>query len=348
VTTPTTPQRDGEISLLGLAAVLLRWRGRIVIFALVGGLLGLTQGLLSTRVYQSTATFIPQGSEGPASGLAAAVGQLGIRIPSGGGWGPATYVELFHSRALLAPLVLDTVVVAEQGGKRVAVMDLLGSTSGPLASRVDETIQALGTLVSADEVKSLGAVSVAVTTPWPSVSYALADKLVRGVNQFNLATRKAQSTPEREFIDERVAEAEKNLQGSEERLKDFLQRNRVSTSPELVLERDRLQRDVQLKMALYTSLLQSREEARIKEIRDTPVITVIEPPRIPVVGQPRGTISKAVLGAFAGGVLAVFLALLSHAIARARRTPDEDAQEFFRIVDEARPKFLRRQERAAR
>ncbi len=86
-------ENEDEISVFSLASVLVRWRWTIVALGVFGGVLGLARGLTSPKVYKSTATFIPQGSEGGVSGLALAASQFGIRVPSGGdAWGPPVYV----------------------------------------------------------------------------------------------------------------------------------------------------------------------------------------------------------------------------------------------------------------
>jgi hypothetical protein len=337
---PSTPN---EISLLGLASVVLRWRWRIALLAFGGGVLGLLWGLTSTRQYKASAMFIPQATEATPSGLAAAAGQLGILIPTSGGvWGPPMYVSLLSSRTLLEPVARDTVVIAEQNGRRVAIADLLEIREPNEALRVDETVQALMGMIHAAEVRTLGAVQLEVITPWPSVSLALAQKLVSGINRFNVVTRKSQATAERQFVETQAADAERALLAAEDRLRGFLERNRVISSPDLVLERDRLQRNVQLRQQLYTSLLQSREETRIREVRDTPVITVIEEPRLPTLGEPRRSIQKGILGGIAGAFLGLFLALVAHIATRARREGSEEAQEFFTLVEQATPGFLRK------
>lgn len=337
-------QDDDEISLFAVASVLFRWRRTIIALGLFGTMLGLAAGLLSKRVYMSAATFIPQGSEGGASGLALAASQFGIRVPSSaGGWGPPIYVELLRSQALLEPIALDTVVVSEEGGRRVALLDLLEVEAPTPARRTDLAVRALGGIVKASEDKKLGAVKVSVATRWPSVSLALAERLVRGVNQFNLETRKSQAAAERQFVEVQAGEAERALRGAEDRLQSFLQRNRAfSSSPELAFERDRLQRDVALRQQVYATLLQNREEARIREVRDTPVITVLEDPRLPVVGEARNSVRKGVLGGLAGGMLGVLIAFLAQGMAGVRRQPSDEAREFFQLLEEARPRFLRR------
>lgn len=332
---------DEEISVLALASMMLRWRRTIIALAVAGGVLGVAKGLTTTRVYKSGATFIPQGSESGASGLSVAAGQLGVRLANMS-WGPAMYVQVLRSRALLEPLALDTLVVAEQGGRRVAVMDLFQIKAATPPLRVDRAIASLLGFVRAEEVRSLGAVRLSVTTPWASVSLALAEKLVRGVNEFDFKTRKSQATAERQFVETQGAEAERALRSAEDRMLAFLERNRTIGSPDLMLERDRLQREITLRQQLYTSLLQSSAEARMREVRDTPVITVLEEPRLPTLGEPRNSLTKGVLGALGGAMIGVLLAFLAHGIARARSGSNENAQEFFQLIEEAKPRFLQR------
>jgi uncharacterized protein involved in exopolysaccharide biosynthesis len=340
-------EAEGEISLIGLASVVLRWRRLILALAVAGGVIGLVKGLASTRVYKSSATFVPQGSEGPSSGLLAAADQLGIRVPSssGAGWGPTMYVEVLRSSAILEPVAFDTVVVAEERNRRVALLDLLEIEGETPALKADRGVKAVSGLVKSEEVKQLGGVRVSVTTRWPSVSFQLAEKLVHGVNQFNTETRQSQAAAERQFVEVQAGEAERALRVAEDRLQEFLERNRVFVSPDLVLQRDRLQREVGLRQELYTTLMQSREEARIREVRNTPVITVLEHPRMPVLGEPRGSVQKAMLGTFIGGALGLLIAFIAQGVSGAKREPNEEAQEFFRLVEEATPRFIGRRRR---
>jgi tyrosine-protein kinase Etk/Wzc len=204
-------------------------------------------------------------------------------------------------------------------------------------------VSVLRGVVSAGEVKTLGAVRVDVTTKWPSVSLQLTERLVRGVNQFNQQTRKSQASAERQFVEAQAAEAERALRAAEDRLQEFLQRNReVSGSPQLAFERDRLQREVSLRQQVYTSLLQNREEARIREVRDLPVTTMIEEPKLPVVGEPRRTVMRIVLGGIAGALFAVVAAFVNFGLSIARKQPGDDVREFFALVESATPRYLRR------
>lgn len=341
---------DADISLLALGNVLLRRRRVVAALALLGALWGVGTALLSPRLYVSSATFIPQGSEtSGGSGLALAASQIGIRMPvSGSIWGPPIYVALLHSRTLLEPIVLDTLIVAEEGGRRIALMDLLGVSAPDPGRRTDGAIRAIDGLVAASEDKKLGAVRLSVSTPWPSVSLHLARRLVGAVNRFNFETRKSQAAEERRFVEAQAAEAERALRDAEDRLQAFQQRNRViAGAPELQMALDRLARDLTLRQQVYNSLLQNREEAKIREVRDTPVITMLEDPQLPVVGESRGSVRRVVLGLIGGAMTGVLIAFLAHGIAAGRRDPSDDTREFFRLIDEAIPRFVRRRGQSA-
>lgn len=336
-------EEENEISLFGLGAFFLRWRWMIVIPALLGMILGLAAGLLSTRVFVSSATFIPQGSEGTSAGFALA-SQLGIRVPTiSGAWGLPIYIELLHSRVLQEPIVFDTVVVAERGGARIAFVDLLEVAAPTPAKRATLAVRALDRLVSTTEDKKLGAVKLNVTTPWPSVSLAVTERLLRRMIEFTLETRKSQAKAERQFVETLAGEAERALRRAEDGLQEFLQRNRAfATSPQLQFEHDRLGREVALRQQVYTTLLQSREEARIREVRDTPVITMLANPQLPAYGESRGSIQKSMLGGIAGAVLGVLAAFITQALAVARKEPTDESRRFFELLESVSPGFLMR------
>jgi uncharacterized protein involved in exopolysaccharide biosynthesis len=221
-------------------------------------------------------------------------------------------------------------------------MDLLHVDAATPEQRADRAVRAVGEIVKSREVRTLGAVEITVTTRWPSVSLALAERLVRGVNQFNVETRKSQAAAERQFVEAQAVEAERALREAEDRLQGFLQRNREVSSPQLAFEHDRLQRQVALRQQTYTSLVQNREEARIREVRDTPVITVLEAPRLPVMSEPRRSVLRGFLGGVVGVMLGALIAFLAQAVSLAQRHRGGDAQEFFNLVEEVTPRFLRR------
>jgi len=336
--------REDEMSLFTLGSVLLRWRWAITVLGLGGATLGLAAGLTAPRVYVSSATLLPETSAAePASALATAVSQFGIAMPrSGTVWGPSLYVELLQSDLILEPIVLDTVVLAEEDGRRLALLDLLNIKAPTLALSSHHGVQVLRSRVKVIPDKNLGGVRLSVTTRWPSVSLVIAQKLLEGVNRFTLETRRSQAAAEREFVEGQTADAEHALRVAEDRLQTFLERNRaISGSPELELARGRLEREMAMRQAVYSTLMQNLAVEKLREMRNTPMITVLEAPQLPVVGEARKTVLRTVVGGLAGGMLGVLVAFIMYGGAAVRRASGEDAQEFFELVEQGTPPFLR-------
>jgi uncharacterized protein involved in exopolysaccharide biosynthesis len=166
--------------------------------------------------------------------------------------------------------------------------------------------------------------------------------LLQRVNEFNIETRKSQASAERHFVETQAASEEQALRDAEDRLQTWLERNRVATSPELIFERDRLQREVGFHEQLYTSRMLSLDDARTREIRDTPVITILDAPRLPSVGMPRRSIQMGAYGALAGAALGMLIAFIAQGWNRGRRAQSADAREFFHALGDMVPRFLKK------
>ena len=60
-----------------------------------------------------------------------------------------------------------------------------------------------------------------------------------------------------------------------------------------------------------------------------------------MVGEARKSAQKAVMGGLAGGMLGVLIAFIVQGVVAARRAPSEEAREFFQLVVESTPRFLK-------
>jgi uncharacterized protein involved in exopolysaccharide biosynthesis len=332
-----------EVSLFALGTILARGRARIAWWMFVGGALAALSVVSSRPIYMGSASFVPQGSDAGRSGLANLAGQFGVGFPAvNQSSSPDFYSELLKSRVLLAQIARDTFVVQEQSGRRVAFLDLFEIKQGPPKLREDQGETLLRRIVSSRVVKTTGVVEVSVETPWPSVSLAIITDLVDGVTNYNQRTRQGQAAAERKFIEGRLTMASADLREAEDRLERFLKMNRqIGNSPELAFDRERIQRDVTLKQQVFTSLTQAHEDARIREVRDTPVITLFEPPSVPALPEPRGRVKRVLLGVLLGGIVGAALVFMSNIMARHRSAGDADAAEFVGTLDEIRGDIFR-------
>ena len=79
------------------------------------------------------------------------------------------------------------------------------------------------------------------------------------------------------FISERLSIVKKELEKTELELKDFKERNRgYEDSPELFMIYSQLFREVEAKKQVYLTLQQQLELARIEEVKQSPILHVLD------------------------------------------------------------------------
>ena len=338
-----------DLSLFAMGTILLQNRWRIVRWMLAGGALAALAAFTKPALYVASASFIPEGSDPSRSALAGLAGQYGLALSRGNqSQSPDFYSDLLTSRVLLTPIARDTFVVQENGRRRIAFLDLF-KISGNAASREEKGVRLLQKIVTPSIVRTTGVVELSVATEWQSVSLAIANDLLTGISEYNQRTRQGQAAAERKFVEGRLALEASDLRAAEDRLEGFLMTNRQFTSSwDLTFQHDRLQRDVTLKQQVFTSLTQSYEDVRIREVRDTPAITVIETPSVPALPEPRGRLAQVLLGLIFGALFGAFIAFVSGAITRRRQEGDPEADEFVSTLGEVKGKMLGRFRRMRR
>lgn len=334
----------GEVAVLDVVNFVLRHRHAFLLTPIVVAVLLVGVSLILPPSYTSTASFTPESGGGQAGRLAGLASQFGVQVPTGdAGRSPQFYADLLSGRELLRETVVtdyeapdDSVQSLEDslGGDLVELFGI-EAESRPLA--VVEAIEALRDRIEISTDPETGVVELSVTTDWPELSRQVAERMVELVNQFNLERRQSQASAEREFTEKQVVRAESALHAAEDSLKQFLQRNRsYQNSPALRFEYDRLQRRVTLRQQIFTSLSESYEQARIDEVRNTPVITVVQPPDLPARPAPRRLVFRGMLGLVLGGMLGGIWAFGREVLATSRKRDPDDYAEFERLKRETR------------
>lgn len=327
---PGAPRPDDEISLWEVLAVLLRRRGTIVLTTVLVMAAAVVFTLTRPDTFTTQASFRPQGSDASASELMALASQFGVRIPGGAGneeVSPAFYAELLASREILHRVADRPFDVQGVGSASLAELFEIEEDTEEL--RLEEAIETLREdVVSIQTGRETGIVTLEVETEWPDLSQMIAQRLLDEIARFNLHTRQSQAAAERVFIQERVDSARNALLTAESAMQSFLQANRQwENSPDLTFQHDRLERDISLRQQVYTTLVQSFEQARISEVRDTPVITVLQAPFFPPGPDENRLLLVLALGVVLGGMTGVVLAFVVEAVKRP--APGDPAREDF-------------------
>ena len=87
----------------------------------------------------------------------------------------------------------------------------------------------------------------------------------------------------RNFIEERIIQTEKELNLAEEALKKFRESNRrIENSPGLLLDQQRLNREVVVLTGVFTTLKQQLETTKIEQVKESDYVIIINPPNIPL------------------------------------------------------------------
>jgi uncharacterized protein involved in exopolysaccharide biosynthesis len=267
-----------------------------------------TVAFLQPRQYSSTATFMPQAPDGASGRLPGLAAQLGLNLRSQEpGTSPEFYANLITSREILAAVV-SRLQTADGTSPRdlASLLRARGSTPERL---FESTVRRLRAGINVRVVRQTGVVALEAHLPAATLASQTVQAILDEVNEFNLARRQSQARQERRFAEQRLREAETELQQMEDRLAEFIRSNRLyRQSPSLQFEYDRLQRQVSLRQEVVMALAQSHEQARLDEIRGTPVITVVERPREPIDPDSRRLPVRVLLGGIVGGMLGIGVA----------------------------------------
>lgn len=266
----------------------------------------------TTAEYAADASFRPQVAEMDASRLVGIAAQLGFSMPSSGGESLHFYTAVLRSRSVLTE-VIRTEYVVQPEDDDVVRGDLIDLLDIEEDSERRELLVALAEMDERIEVQTdieSGIIRFRVVAPWGQLAESVAARMLDLLNDYNLARRQSQASQERSFVESRLADTQAELQAAEAQLRAFLDDNRTyQASPRLVFEQARLQRQVDLQQALHATLAQAFEQARIEEVRNTPVVTIIDRPE----GSARSAanpVAAVLLALIFGGVVAITVLLL--------------------------------------
>jgi uncharacterized protein involved in exopolysaccharide biosynthesis len=332
---------SGDLSMLELAAVGLRYRRMMVVLPLLMGLALALQAFLQQRRYVATASFYPQAAETGGSRMVSLAQQFGISLTgTPGGETPQFYADLVQSREILHQAVESSYSVPGPDGSpsRITLIEWYDVDRDPGAVQPEWllAVKELRENLSVAAKAETGVVVLEVTMTRPDLAEQVAERLLDLLNQFNLQTRRSQAQEEVRFAGERIGEARRALIAAEDSLEAFLLRNRqFQNSPELAFEYDRRSREVGMRQQVYTSLAQAHEQSKIEAARDVPVITVISPPGGAAEPKSRGTVLRGIVGAAIGLLLALAVAFLREAVRRARLEGREEYRDLVLLKDEA-------------
>ena len=277
---------ESEASTSPIAGALaFAWtrRAAVAIILLLSAAVGVGLAYILPTRFEASVSLSPAPDNGSrlqfGGALASLGGQLGLDLG-----GSRTQLR-FYPKLLTSYWFLSTLSRREVTPTHTLFEMLEGSapdtTAVDFARLQDGAVAKLRRLVGVDLDERANVFTLSVRLPARDVALATTSNAVALITEFNTHVRRLQASDNRRFIEQRVDSAHTELNAAEEAEADFLRRNKsYEQSPTLTLDYQRLQRHVALLQDVYVTLSRNLEEARIDEVREAPVLTVVDPPHV--------------------------------------------------------------------
>ncbi|MDB4891923.1 MAG: lipopolysaccharide biosynthesis protein [Gemmatimonadetes bacterium] len=341
-TTDRPPENADEnnFSIVEVAAFFLRHRRMIIGLAGLLFVITVTTRLLSARQYASSASFVPQSSN--LSGLSGLAAQFGVAAPGQDAVEtPAFYGELLKTRELITSVLLSKYTFPTDTGVVTATLaDLLPTGEGSPQMKLSKAVDMLTASLKVDVKARTGVVSMRLAMPNPTLAQEVVQRFLDEVNRFNVERRTSKAGAERRFMESRSEQLLLELRDAENRLQAFLTANRdYRNSPDLTFRHDRLAQEMEFRRSVYNTVAQAVEKSRMDEVRDTPVITIIEKPIVPARPEGRGTAKFGLFALIGGTVLGMGIGFVRDEVTRRRAASDPEFAALSRYLADTRHDF---------
>ncbi|HET8573169.1 MAG TPA: hypothetical protein VFL76_04790 [Edaphocola sp.] len=296
--------------------LLLQWK-ILAIALLVGGLAGIAYSYFSPRKYVAKTTFVLDDDSQNGQALGALAGLSNVL---GGGSGDGSLfsgdniIWLYTSDRMLGKTLLDTV---SKDGKKIILVNWLLQIDGNLQDADNklregdkgyhgfpdkvlnrpQLSRAQGQLLSiaisqirskyiqvSNENNTVGIVGVTFVSRDELFSFAFANKIVALVNDFYINTKTKKEQEQVAVLQKKVDEFNRNM-GTSMRHAANAADAVPNANPMLRALQVKPQReivDVQVNSAIYTTMVQQLEMAKVALAKETPLIQVVDAPALPL------------------------------------------------------------------
>jgi uncharacterized protein involved in exopolysaccharide biosynthesis len=269
---------EKKIDLLELFLTL--WAKRKFIAGVTFVVTLLTAGVtfLLTPTYLSETTILPDTESSKMGGLAELASLAGVNIP-----GEMVLIKLYPD-IMKSETVLKNVIEKKYNSKLfnkpVNLYEYFDIEENTPTRTFEVALKVLRNQIKIDLNLKTGLITCSIETKDAQVTADILNTLTESLNKFLLTKKTTNAGEQRKWIDQRLKEVKADLERAENNLKDFREKNRrVIDSPQLLLEQERLIREVEIQSTIFTTLKQQYELAKIEEIKNVPIINIMDEAR---------------------------------------------------------------------
>ena len=267
-----------------------RWRWW-TLAPLLCAVLGAALALVWPKSWAARTSFVPeQAISGNSSGILGAIGSIGSLLGDNGGSlgklsdGPSGdfYADVLTSQELLVSALKSTYADSASGTTPRTLLARLEPKGDTPEQKLGNATRTLRRKLTIEMTRRSGIVKLTVTLKNPSLAADVANRMLVLLNEFNLDRRQRASAEQRRFAELRLLTARTELDSIARIRQAFLETNRaLSNSPRLLVRYEELDRLVQIKEGVLLGLTRTFEENRVSEVKDTPLIAVVDHAMVP-------------------------------------------------------------------
>jgi len=233
----------------------------------------------------SAKVLLEQNNSNP--GLTGLASQFGVNIASNSmasDLGSLSLLPDLITSRTFANQILKKEFFTKKFGTKLNLLSIL--THGNFESNIGEDTLFYRAMISFQQMVSFeteGAFTILKCETFePNFSKELGEVVIDELEKLNLLYRNRGISDKRDFIIKRIAAVELDLENSEDNLKSFRERNQQVNSPSLLLEQERLMRELDIQKGIYLTLKQQLEMNKIEEVQKASIIQVLDYPNLPL------------------------------------------------------------------
>lgn len=234
--------------------------------------------LLLPKYYRSTVVILPETNQGKLAGLG---GLSDLASLAGVNVGGEVSLSKLYPTIVKSEAVLKNVIYQRYRTKSFpdsANLFKIWDVDEEKPQLAYETmLKSLGDGLDITLDNKTSVLSISILTQEPQLSADIVNSVARELDVFIRTKRTTNASEQRKWIEGRLKEVKVDLEKSENALKDFRENNRrIADSPQLMLEQERFIREVQINSTLYTELKKQYELTKIEEIKNIPIVNVMD------------------------------------------------------------------------
>ena len=308
------------------AFLLKKWKV-ILVVSFAAAIIGIVKTWLEDPKYTAVMTFVSESDKsGGLGGYASIAAQFGFDVGGGGGgaFSEDNLVELLKSRKLIDKtllsqydnnLFIDQYIInhkLNKGWEKDSVMSKANFASianGDYVRKRDSIFNAIADGIAKNQLdvdkvdKKLDIIYIKMTDIDMIFAKRFTEKLADNAIKFYTEYKTQKNLANVEILQRQTDSVKSLLFGG---ISDVASINDLNVNPikqTLRTTGQKKQVDLQVNSALYTELLKNLELSKLNLRKETPLIQIIDTPKLPLKNEKKGRLFTGLIFAFLGGII---------------------------------------------